>query len=125
MVNRTELKHSLKHSFSQNNNNNNGFKVRFGVERRHRGPQTASQPPISLGIHVHDADGACWPDCDVIVWRKYYTLVQLFVCSLWVRLEDRCCNDVCLQAMLGDFEPTAYCQVSSIEHLKGKHTLHI
>jgi hypothetical protein len=29
----------------EHNNNNNGFKVRFGVQRRHRGP------PLALGYH--------------------------------------------------------------------------
>ena len=30
---------------NNNNNNNNGFRVRFGVRRRHRGP------PFALGYH--------------------------------------------------------------------------
>ena len=35
----------LPHTLVYNNNNNNGFRVRFGVRGRHRGP------PFALGYH--------------------------------------------------------------------------
>ena len=44
-------------TYNNNNNNNNVFKVRFGVERRHRGPQTTyetHEPRRGGSYEAHD-----------------------------------------------------------------------
>ena len=45
MSNREGERNSINNNQAGQNNNNNGFKVRFGVRRRHRGP------PFARGYH--------------------------------------------------------------------------